>query len=66
MSTTMVYKHPGKHEIHGDSFDYKIVSSDDVQKALSEGWSLTTTEAKEPAKPKARPKAKPKAKVEAE
>lgn len=46
---TMVYKHPGPHEIHGDSFDYKIVDADDadsLEVALAEGWHLTTTEAK--------------------
>ena len=25
---TMVYKHPGKHKIHGDLFDYKIVDAE--------------------------------------
>tara|TARA_R110000744_G_C19336636_1_gene559096 strand:- start:1181 stop:1492 length:312 start_codon:yes stop_codon:yes gene_type:complete len=52
---TMVYKHPGKHKIHGGLFDYKIVSGEaeeedgesQLDQALSDGWFLTTTEAKE-------------------
>ena len=46
---TMVYQHPGRHEIHGDLFDYKIVDADvegALDAALAEGWHLTTTEAK--------------------
>ena len=50
MSTpTMLYKHPGKHEIHGDKFDYTIVDADDAMvltAALDEGWFFTTTDAK--------------------
>jgi len=45
-STTMLYKHPGIHEIHGDRFDYIIVDSDQVNEALADGWSLTTDGAK--------------------
>lgn len=51
---TMVYKHPGKHKIHGDMFDYKIVSAEsgedsesELDKALADGWFKTTPEAKE-------------------
>ena len=41
----MLYKHPGKHEIHGDKFDYIIVDSSDVEKNLKDGWHKTTTDA---------------------
>lgn len=44
---TMLYRHPGKHKIHGDSFDYVIVAEDDVEGALKDGWHKTTVEAKE-------------------
>lgn len=50
---TMVYKHPGKHKIHGDKFDYKVVSGEEeggeseLELALEDGWFLTTTEAKD-------------------
>ena len=44
---TMLYRHPGKHKIHGDSFDYVIVAGDDVEGALKDGWHKTTVEAKE-------------------
>lgn len=45
----MLYKYPGPHEIHGDNFDYVIVDDTEeaVAEAIGEGWSLTTTEAKE-------------------
>lgn len=46
---TMLYKHGGKHKIHGDKFDYIIVDADEggaTEDALSKGWHLTTTEAK--------------------
>lgn len=46
---TMVYKYPGPHEMHGGSFDYKIVDAGvegGLDKAQEEGWSLTTTDAK--------------------
>lgn len=46
---TMLYKHPGQHEIHGDKFDYTIVDADEegaIEAAQAEGWHLTTTEAK--------------------
>lgn len=45
MTNTMLYKHPGSHDIHGDKFDYCIVSDDDVDDALNDGWFLTTPEA---------------------
>ena len=44
----MLYKHPGQHEIHGDSFDYIVVEDDDVKEALKRGWAKTTDEAKKP------------------
>ena len=46
---TMLYKHGGKHKIHGDNFSFIIVDADEdgvVEDALSNGWHLTTTEAK--------------------
>lgn len=46
---TMLYKHGGKHKIHGDNFSYTIVDADEdgaIEDALSKGWHLTTTEAK--------------------
>lgn len=46
-NSTMLYRHPGKHKIHGDLFDYVIVSEDDVEGALKDGWHKTTVEAKE-------------------
>lgn len=48
MSGRMLYKYPGPHEIHGDRFDYIIVDDEDeaVEAAISEGWFLTTDEAK--------------------
>jgi hypothetical protein len=50
--TTMLYKHPGPHEIHGDKFDYVIVEDDAIEAAIKDGWALTTDEAKAgPAKP---------------
>lgn len=52
---TMVYKHPGRHKIHGEMFDYKIVSAEpeeeggksELDQALSDGWFRTTPEALE-------------------
>lgn len=45
----MVYRHPGKHKIHGSTFDYKIVDAEaeELDDALSDGWYRTTTEALE-------------------
>jgi hypothetical protein len=45
-SPTMLYKHPGQHEIHGASFDYIIVDESDIEQAVKDGWFLTTNEAK--------------------
>lgn len=45
-SPTMLYKHPGQHEIHGSTFDYIIVDESDVEQAIKDGWFLTTDEAK--------------------
>lgn len=42
----MLYKHPGKHAIHGDKFDYIVVPIEGHEKYLDEGWYLTTAEAK--------------------
>jgi hypothetical protein len=47
MSTTMLYKAPGPHEIHGGQMDYTIVEDDQIEAALAEGWHLTTPEAKQ-------------------
>ncbi len=57
--SVMLYKHPGKHEIHGDMFDYIIVDEGDVASKVKEGWAKSTAEAKKPVKKSA---AKPKAK----
>lgn len=46
--SVMLYKHPGKHKLHGDMFDYVVVDQSQVADHLEAGWSLTTTEAKEP------------------
>lgn len=43
MTKTMLYKHPGKHKLHGDMFDYIV--TEDVDAALKDGWHLTTPEA---------------------
>jgi hypothetical protein len=45
-SPTMLYKHPGQHEIHGSNFDYIIVDESDIEQAIKDGWFLTTEEAK--------------------
>ena len=52
MSTTMLYKWPGPHSIHGDFFDYIVVNDSDIEQVLADGWKLTTPEAKEASKPK--------------
>ena len=43
----MLYKHPGRHEIHNDHFDYTIVddTEESIENALNHGWHLTTPEA---------------------
>lgn len=45
-SPTMLYKHPGQHEIHESNFDFIIVDECDVQQAIKDGWFLTTDAAK--------------------
>ena len=45
-NTTMLYKAPGLHEIHGGHFDYTIVNDNEIEATLAAGWYLTTTEAK--------------------
>ena len=49
INPTMVYRHPGKHKIHGSTFDYKIVDAEteELDDALSDGWFRTTLEALE-------------------
>jgi len=57
--TTMLYKHPGKHDIHGDKFDYVVVPSQDVDSFVDDGWFKTTADAiigKKPKKKKAKAK----------
>lgn len=49
--STMLYKYPGAHEIHGGKFDYLVVDHEDgddepITAALADGWTLTTPEAK--------------------
>ncbi len=58
--SVMLYKHPGKHKIHGDMFDYIIVDKEAVESAIKDGWCKTTDEAKSGVKPKRgrKPKAK--------
>ena len=51
---TMLYKHPGAHEMHGDKFDYIVVDEQDVDQAKKDGWHLTTTEAKAKTKDQAK------------
>ena len=43
----MMYAHPGRHEIHGDRFDYTIIDDtpEAIANAKSFGWFLTTPEA---------------------
>lgn len=43
--TTMLYKHPGPHEIHGGKFNYIIVDDGKIDAAIADGWAMTTTEA---------------------
>lgn len=43
----MLYKHPGKHPMHGDFFDYVVIEEDEIEAHLEEGWSMTTHEAKD-------------------
>lgn len=41
----MLYRHPGKYELHGDKFDYIIVEEVKVDHYLKHGWYMTTAEA---------------------
>lgn len=46
---TMVYKFPGTmhtDNVTKDSFDYKIVDGDEVEKACEDGWFETPAEAR--------------------
>lgn len=54
----MLYKSPGKHEIHGGMYDYIIVDASDIGKYLGEGWSKTTPEALDRSEAKQPKKAK--------
>lgn len=56
MSTTMLYKSPGQHEIHGHMLDYIIVDDDSIQSAIANGWHLTTDDAVNAGKPRKKPK----------
>lgn len=49
---TMLYRHPGPHEIHGGKFDYIVVDADDVPATVAQGWRRTTGEALDASKPK--------------
>jgi hypothetical protein len=46
LTPTMLYKYPGKHEIHGSTFDYIIVDESEIDDALKLGWHRSTDEAK--------------------
>lgn len=50
--TVMLYKHPGKHKLHGNMFDYIIVEADEVQQKVKDGWSTSTTNALKASIPK--------------
>lgn len=41
----MLYKFGGDFPYEGNFFTFTIVNDDDIEHALSEGWSLTTTDA---------------------
>jgi len=45
--TTMLYKCPGPHEIHGGQYDYTIVEDDQIEASLAQGWCLSTPDAKQ-------------------
>jgi len=36
--STMLYKCPGKHKLHGIMCDYTIVDCDTVDEAIADGW----------------------------
>lgn len=46
MSTTMLYKAPGPHDVHGGKFDYIVVADEEIEAHIAQGWHKTTTEAK--------------------
>lgn len=48
--SVMLYKHPGKHKLHGDKFDYVVVKEDEVEATCKQGWYKTTPEAKKNSK----------------
>jgi hypothetical protein len=50
MTKTMLYKHPGKHKVHGNMFDHIV--TEDIDAALKDGWFLTTPEALKGGEPK--------------
>lgn len=56
---TMLYKHPGKHKIHGNKFDYIV--TEDIDAAIKNGWCLTTPEALDCDDPPSRDEVKAKA-----
>jgi hypothetical protein len=48
----MLYKLGGDFEYEGEFYTYTIVNDDEIMRALSEGWALTTSDAiKEAGKP---------------
>ena len=64
--TVMLYKSPGKHNLHGVMVDYVVVDEADVESRLEEGWSRTPLAAHQAvSKPKRRGRP-PKAEVEAQ
>lgn len=46
INVTMLYQHPGPHQIHGGRFDYVVVPDEHIEEKLAEGWHLTTDAAK--------------------
>jgi len=46
----MLYRHPGREQMHGSTFDTRIVADEAEQDdAMFHGWHLTTSAAKEAA-----------------
>ncbi len=45
--SVMLYKKPGKHKMHGDTFSYVVIDESEVEASINDGWHKTTTEAKE-------------------
>jgi hypothetical protein len=52
--SVMLYKHPGKHYLHDDWFDYLIVPENQIDTYLNSGWFKTTAEAKAKSKAKSK------------